>query len=398
MPVKREDAPGRVIFTVEAIAGRPYRRFAARAERPEEVARAMQEAWTYEGEGRRALDVLDAEVRALNLADLRSFVLARRLLPPGLTLHRFVENLYSTRTRPVGLDRAVELWMEQLRRQKASRHYLSGAGNIMRQFIDAAPIDTQLLAVSPTTIRDYLSSIRSSDHTHNRARSILSAFYGFCRDEGFVLKNPLDDIPKRRVSSPGEIPFLSLDTVKRMLPIVYEVAPETLYYFSLQLFAGFRPTEAEDYRPDPMKEFLRIEGARSKTRVSRTVPVSVPMRHLLHTLPPPLPIPKHSRRTVQRVRESLHRAGIRLPVDVLRHTYATHAFPLVGEVGLARDMGNSPGIIFAHYRGVVDTDEASRYMNLNPLEYLIPKTEHHDRVGGVLREDLPGEESLRDGE
>ena len=54
-------------------------------------------------------------------------------------------------------------------------------------------------------------------------------------------------------------------------------------------------------------------------------------------------------------------------MDILRHSYGTYRLPILKSAdALALEMGNSPDVIFRHYRRPMNEVSASAYFDLRP--------------------------------
>ncbi|MHB9010272.1 MAG: hypothetical protein ACYDC1_25465, partial [Limisphaerales bacterium] len=84
-----------------------------------------------------------------------------------------------------------------------------------------------------------------------------------------------------------------------------------------------------------------------------------------------LPLPLTSRRRYQRELREVF--GWRhWPKDVLRHSCASYLLALKRDAqAVALELGNSPAILFKHYRELVTQEQARRFWNL------IPRSERH---------------------
>jgi hypothetical protein len=63
------------------------------------------------------------------------------------------------------------------------------------------------------------------------------------------------------------------------------------------------------------------------------------------------------------------RAALRAewPQNALRHSFGSYRLPVLGDAAkLALEMGNSPAMVFAHYREVVKPATAQRYWHILP--------------------------------
>ena len=55
--------------------------------------------------------------------------------------------------------------------------------------------------------------------------------------------------------------------------------------------------------------------------------------------------------------------------DILRHSYGTYRLPILKSAdALALEMGNSPAVIFRHYRRPMTEAEAQKYFDLRPVK------------------------------
>lgn len=384
MPVQRRvTVDGRVSFHVPALPGRPARTYRVdRGAAEDEAARAAEE---YFRAGERDLALLDAEIRDLSLHDLRHLVLARRALPKGKNLAEFVGDIYGTAARPIGLRVAARTYLTELSSRGRSEIHISNSRRVLDDLLVHAGDETLLLLRRPT-VQDYLDSCRT-DKVYNKKRALLSAFFSWARGRAYVLSNPVDDIPARFVRADSDaITFLSLPHIRDLFRITLRTEPGLLWYYALQVFAGLRPTEAVRFPvPNPGAEYLRVGADRAKTRTCRSVPVLPPLALAFTLLPCPEPVVPYHTGKERRLRTKLREEGVPMTPDVLRHTFATYRFPIQGEGELSRDMGNSPDVIFRHYRGVVTLPEAEEFLTLNPLQDFTAEAEEAYRIRGVLR-------------
>jgi hypothetical protein len=69
-------------------------------------------------------------------------------------------------------------------------------------------------------------------------------------------------------------------------------------------------------------------------------------------------------RSLEAIAES---AGLALPPNVLRHSFGSYHFARHRNENLtAAEMGNSPAMIFQHYRAVVPPEAAARFWSIVP--------------------------------
>src|SRR5208282_423189 len=76
----------------------------------------------------------------------------------------------------------------------------------------------------------------------------------------------------------------------------------------------------------------------------------------------------------RRFREAYRKAGfMKWPQDVMRHSFGTYRLPILKSAEeLALEMGNSPDVIFGHYRRVTDAVTAAAYFKIRPADRFRP--------------------------
>ena len=137
----------------------------------------------------------------------------------------------------------------------------------------------------------------------------------------------------------------------------------------LCLFAGIRPEEARRMEwVNIGPEFIEITGAKSKTRRRRLVPITPQLRAWLdvaHKMESELPA-RNFPNKFNRVRR-LAKILDGWPQDAMRHSFASyHLAKHRNENETALVMGNSPQMLFNHYRALVRPDEATKFFSIMP--------------------------------
>jgi integrase len=112
-----------------------------------------------------------------------------------------------------------------------------------------------------------------------------------------------------------------------------------------------------------------VRGLKAKTRQRRVVTISDNLAQWLRpyhkTAGWVAPFEQNAwRRSLESIAEE---AGITLPPNVLRHSFGSYHFAQHRNENLtAAEMGNSPAMVFQHYRAVVTQEAAARFWNLLP--------------------------------
>lgn len=242
-------------------------------------------------------------------------------------------------------------------------------------------------------------------------RRTFRACFAFAKKRGIVMMNPIDGIePSKRDARIPE--HWTPAKVQGVLRAAEEFAPALVPVLTVMAFAGLRPDEAAALRWEHVNladGVLRVMPSTSKTRRARAVDIPANLKAWLaghrraRGAVAPAAITFRRWRTrcaaiavlgAEAVRERLAkqegRRGIDIavegnnwrtilrdaraqgdiwPVDVLRHSYATHWLAQHNDLAkLAVLMGNSQDVILRHYRGLATAAEAAAYWAIEPKE------------------------------
>ncbi len=137
----------------------------------------------------------------------------------------------------------------------------------------------------------------------------------------------------------------------------------------LTLFGGLRRAQAEKIEWEEIGgEFIEVKAHKAKTRRRRLVPVSAHLRAWLdctRAIGGKLPAVNYADKFKRALDKSRLRAG--WPQNALRHSFASYHYARHrNENETAALMGNSPQMVFAHYRELVRPAEADAFFGIMP--------------------------------
>jgi len=268
---------------------------------------------------------------------------------------------HAKRSVPLG-----ELFQEFLaikQQDNASRRYMADLRSKVGRFV--ASQETKLTCdVTAADVERWIRSLDIGSVSRESYRRNLSTFLEFGRRRGYSRANPAADIRMRRRPE-GEVTILSPDEVQMLLS---KSAPEIVPYVTICAFAGLRPSEAAaldwaDIHLDAMQ--IEVRARHSKTRRYRLVPIQPNLAEWLTRFRVYGGTVYYSRR---KFREAYKAAGMpEWKMDILRHSYGTYRLPILKSAdALALEMGNSPDVIFRHYRRPVSEVSALAYFAITP--------------------------------
>jgi len=182
-----------------------------------------------------------------------------------------------------------------------------------------------------------------------------------------VTENPIADV-ERAKERPGEIEILSVAETVRLLE---HAGFDTLPYWAIGAFAGLRRAEIErlDWKEvDFDGLIIEVKAAKSKTSSRRLVPIQDNLRAWL------APYRTHTGcvcpvNLQRKINDDRDRSKLRAdwPQNALRHSFGSYHLARFNDVArLALEMGNSPAMIFKHYRELVRPKDAERYWSIRP--------------------------------
>ena len=194
----------------------------------------------------------------------------------------------------------------------------------------------------------------------------LSALFSFCVRRKYRPDNPVEAVDKPTV----EMKAPRILTVEEAGAVLRHCPPEARAWFGLAMFGGIRPEEMDWVGWDAVDleaGVVRIDAAGSKVRQRRLVHLRPGVGAWLGRMKEAgsvLPLSFSDRRRVRLgVRDALGWAA--WPQDVLRHTATSYWLAVEPDAArLALELGNSPAMIFRHYRELVRREDAERFWGL----------------------------------
>ncbi len=232
-------------------------------------------------------------------------------------------------------------------------------------------------------IEDWLSESDWSKRTRNNYVSTFSTLFLFAKDRDYCAENPAEKIPRAILddASPG---ILTVEQALALLNTTREEDAEMLSYVALGLFAGLRRSELcalEWPEVDVDARTIEVKGVKAKTRQRRIVSISDNLASWLSIAPKTnRPAPscnedvcgerlKNIYSEKRDEKNSLIRKAIvpAWPHNALRHSFGSYHYAKHREENsTAAEMGNSPAVVFRHYRALVKPEAAGRFWKLIP--------------------------------
>lgn len=381
------------IYTVKGRAGSHYQLSYYRAgERQRRTFADLNEA---KREARMQLGLLAGErIQARNLTpmEMESYVIATCTLEStGMPLHVCAE-LFAESHRVLKGHSVLDAAKYYMRHYDPARPR-KPLRELAEEFLEsrrAAGVSDRYLNLSEYTLRSLSDAFRSATlddleagalerwmegrtHLSNRSRNtyrvVLVCFGNFLKKRGY-LPSDKPSVFQGVCAWRDEIKPVTVFTPDEMRAMLNRAEEHVLPYIALGAFAGLRSAEIGrlDWQHIRFERgFIECEASMTKTRQRRLVPISENLRAWLQPLAPASgKIVLHAS-IAEAAMSMARKAGVKWKKNALRHSYISYRLALVPDTArVALECGNSPNVIFKHYRELVAPEQAQEWFDILP--------------------------------
>lgn len=243
--------------------------------------------------------------------------------------------------------------------------------------------DEPISQITRSDLEDFFAESEWSARTRINYMVTLSTIFGFALDRDYCPANPAAKID-RPILEDRPVGILKIAEVLALLKATQQHEKKMLPGVVIGLFAGLRRSElcSLDWAEVNLAEgTIEVKGSKAKTRQRRIVHICASLKSWLTSLAKEKgPVTISSRDDVfgEHLRELIENAGImQYPHNGIRHSFGSYHYEFHRNEQLtASEMGNSPAVIFRHYRNLVSPINAKLYLSITPrnLDRLIKKT------------------------
>jgi len=313
-----------------------------------------------------AVKIVDGKVSLLEMA--KEFKRRKMHELPDKMLPVAVDEMIETRTKDGTGDAYVRVLKVYLNQLKES-------------------FNCQLRAVTTGQLADYLRNQDVSSRSRNNARATIGAFFKFCKERGWLPRDHegIELVPKFK-EKPTDITIYSPWEITQFLN---HSRPEMVPFLAIGAFAGLRSAEIErlDWSEVHLADkFIEIKAAKAKTASRRIVPITGNLAKWLkdHAKDEGRVVPFDNvnkqigwlvEDTNLALKEAAEKDGkdpekakkLKWKKNALRHSFISYRVAETQDVAkVALEAGNSPQIIFQHYRELVQPKEAKAWFGIKP--------------------------------
>jgi integrase len=280
----------------------------------------------------------------------------------------FVERDPSRLPQKTVAEVAEEL-IELRQKRGASASYLADLRNRLAKF--AAAFQCQAAAVTGAEIQSWLDGLKVAPQTAKNFRTVAHTLFKFAETRGYIAKgqNPVAATEGVRVKNGDAVEIYTPGEIAKLLA----AAPADLQpLLAIGAFAGVRVAEMlrlEWADIDLAGGFLTVSAEDAKTKSRRLVPLADNLRQWL------APYAGRSGKVWaasailyhKRTAATSRAAGVPWKGNALRHSFASYRLAQTQSAAqVSLEMGNSPQVVFRHYRELVKPADAAAWFAVAP--------------------------------
>jgi integrase len=225
-------------------------------------------------------------------------------------------------------------------------------------------------AIVPDDVAKFFENLRLSPRSHNNFLRTLRTFFVFAQRHEWLSKE-IDLLSKVEKRNERRVPT-DIFTPSELAALLKNASPEVTPCLALAAFAGLRSAEIlrvdwSDIERRP--GFIEVAAHKAKTAARRIVPISENLLRWLAIAPrngaPVWPDTKDS--FFKAMRRAADNGKIKWKQNALRHSFISYRLAELQDVNrVALEAGNSPQMIFRHYRELATPEQAKTWFAIAP--------------------------------
>lgn len=265
-------------------------------------------------------------------------------------------------------EAAAELVAMKQARGKSDRYVQDLRARLARL---AEAFATQVSSVTTADVQRWLDGMKAAPQTLVNFRRVAFTLFEFCEARGYILKgsNPVADTERIEGTNAGAIAIYSPQEIARLLA---SASPDFIPALSVAAFAGLRSAEVERLEwsdVDLAGGFITVTAAKAKTASRRVIPISPNLAAWLapHARKTGNLWPGTHRAFYAAQQSAAEAAGVPWKPNACRHSFASYRLAQTQDAAkVALECGNSPAMVFRHYRELTEPDAAAAWFAVRP--------------------------------
>jgi len=343
--------------------------------------------------GRMAL--VTQGVEKLSTSDMESYAVAhKKAAPTGLPVHvcvelytqahdilrgvplldavQFYRDFHPVEIHPKSFVELIGQFADSRKAMGAHAGYVADLRRQLERLAKAHPGKT-LAQFRTSELDQWLSSQSWSPVTKNNVRKHLITLGNWAKRNGYLPSNrPTQFEDTIAYKEPtAKVTIYRPADLQKLLAAVQAKRPELLPWLACGAFTGARIAELNLLRWEHInfeRKFVEIASQKIRTKARRLVPLQKALAAWL--------LPYRQESGPINVYKTPHcvllnvatKAGLELQDNGLRHSYISYRLAEINDTArVALEAGNSPDIIFQHYRELVSPEDAAAWFGVMPI-------------------------------
>jgi len=295
---------------------------------------------------------------------------ARKLLDgvPLLDAARFYARHHGKGMKRKSVAVAVDEMIDAKTRKGVSAVYLADLRYRLGVFKEAFHCDVN--AIAPDDVAAFFDKLKLSPRSYNNFLRALRTFFAYAQRHDWLSKEA--DLLSR-VETRNEKPTpVEIFTPSELANLLKHASPQIAPCIALSAFAGLRAEEIirldwQDIERRP--GFIEVAAHKAKTATRRIVPVADNLAQWLTIAPRngERVWPHSKAYFFEALRNAASDAEITWKQNALRHSFISYRLAEIQDVNrVALEAGNSPQMIFRHYRELATPEQARTWFAIAP--------------------------------
>ncbi len=234
----------------------------------------------------------------------------------------------------------------------------------------AEAFQKQIADVRGHDVDDWLRKLEVGARSRINYRRTLQTLFEYSKSRRYVPSdfNELDAVAEPR----EEATEIEIFTPEEIVKLLAAAPPALVPSLAIGAFAGLRSAETERLDWSEVRfgiGFIEVKASKSKTASRRLVPISENLRLWLLTFAKPFGRVWKAGHAYfyEAQRTAARRAGVAWKHNALRHSFISYRLAQIQNANqVALEAGNSPQMIFRHYRELVTPEEARQWFGVVP--------------------------------
>ncbi len=278
--------------------------------------------------------------------------------------------------REVGRQKVPAIKVESLikefyaakERSGLSERYIAQLKKMLPKFSDAFRCD--VAGITTGEIQGFLDGLKMGNRSRENYRCAIASLFSFAKRRGYLPRDIATEAEHVDRIKSAEKPA-GIYTPKQLRGAICATSGIDRLAVAIGAFAGLRTSEMFCLCwGDIGKQHITVDAAKSKTGSRRIVPVLPALRAVLATVERGAPEDKVFKQShephLSRVMSDAFRDSETVPVkNGLRHSFCTYRLATTKDAAkTALEAGNSPAIIFRHYRELATPKQGAAWFGV----------------------------------